>query len=48
MVVAMMIDECIEAHKKKKRKKKKIKNIIIIIIIVKGLLAPRTKIGCVE
>lgn len=48
LVVAMMIDECIEAHKKKKRKKKKIKNIIIIIIIVKGLLAPRTKIGCVE
>lgn len=47
LVVAMMIDDCIiEAHKMEK-KKKKIKK-VIIIIIVKGLLTPRTKIGCMK
>lgn len=30
----------------KREREREIKNIIIIIIIVKGLLAPRTKIGC--
>lgn len=48
LVVAMMIDDCIiEAHKMEKKRKKKIKK-VIIIIIVKGLLTPRTKIGCTE